>query len=864
MEEVEKVRDERLKAWVAALAKSGPIAAPVSPPPAQDLSQTQLFPTWEIWSQFLISPPAIPALSRVLDAVIRIARIVDVKVPKLAADIVAAITRARQHRQDTPQAREALITLKILAVTDTLQQVYACVPETERLVDLDAVLANMRENAISRNNSSNFDHHLDEQRVKSDVSMTTEERHVSPLEPTNIGMPVQFVSVRSLGLTDHTASAASLGADDPYGATCNSDHADNSNRLNPQVVAQSWSATALNAPSPVEQAAGSLYSSAPVDDLWIIGDSIGVGNFSYVHHVTSVVDQTRAAIKIICKGAPDLFADGDVCREVAAFSHLGQHDAVVKCLQVLEDDRFVYIVMELLTGGQLLPRVADSGKYGQFGEASARDIARNIARGLAHCHALGVAHRDVKPENILFASENGGTKVKLTDFGIAHILRQGEEGDLEMVGTPLYVAPEVLLRKPYGCAADMWSLGVIVHILLTGFPPFDDDNIVALINKVKTGVLRYNEKEWEDVSSMAKDFVVGLLKRNPRERMTAAQAMLHPWLRANIAELERNISEIRRDSSASVLRNSQPPSRQGSLQSVQTNLATFVKRRDSRPQIGSSHKLSLLVSLSERKLKGIPSEGVVGTGNTSKSNASRSSVAAGHKTASMHRGGASRNKYSSRGTSDVSSWIGAKDSRKIESSPKRKDSKRGSSATTRQASLPVEMRLQSLNHSEFTPSYKPTAYDTEKLHEMDNAKNSSRTSKPTSPVVAPSTSNETDKDLLLHKSKTQVSASISATTATPPASACSSGECRPSSPNGVSGTGSEKDAMDQSNVHLVKLDESLKARREADAESHTPLRTKTGGFLRTGTRKTRRRQNSLTPYHLFRRSTAAETKRTSR
>ena len=817
MEEVDRVRDERLKAWVAALAHSGPVlAAPVSPPspkPAGDIARIELFSSWEAWVHFLTAPPAIPALARVLDCCVRIAAAVDVRVPVLAPDIVAAITQARQHRQDTAQARDSLVSLKILAVTDTLQHLYSCVRPEHRHVDLDAILRESvaySPKAVSR--TSSFD-------TGEPIPLSTPdsaERASVPLVPPHdgtacrIGMPVQFQSVLSLGHTE--PSAKSLGTADSGRNSVNEQWGEAPQRSPPNVV-PSWSTAALNAPSPVEQAAGSLYSSAPVDDVWVIGESIGVGNFSNVHHCTSVKDGTRAAIKVICKGAPDLFVD-DICREVAAFSQLGEHDSIVKCLQVLEDDRFVYIVMELLTGGQLLPRVADSSRYGQFSEAQARDIARNIARALAHCHALSVAHRDVKPENILFASRDDDTIVKITDFGIAHILPSGGvEDELEMVGTPLYVAPEVLLQKPYGCAADMWSLGVIVHILLTGFPPFDDDNIVALINKVKTGALRFEEREWQDVSPMAKEFCQGLLKRNPRERLTAAQAMLHPWLLSSHSDLERSALQIKRISSVNEPMLSLS-SRQASLQSVQTNLATFVKRRDSRPQIGSSHKLSLLVSLSERKLKRMPSTDAATRFDSERKARAPIIVARGK------NGTATRSKSLPQGGTE----------RAPVGSPRRRVGRKPVVADQ----LPVDVRMNALDHSEFRRSYSPPAdanADTKKLHEMGET--IALASSPRSVPVRASVSTEA-------ANKTQIS-SLSTTTSG------SSSEV-PSSPKVV-----EKDAMDQSNVHLVRIDESLRDRREADVESPHRSRSRTR-FMRQGNRKGRRRQTSLTALHIFRRS----------
>lgn len=821
MEEVEKAREERLKAWLAACRAAAPVSPPPKPVHKGDIARTQLFPSWEQWTQFLTSQPAIPALSQVLAAVVRIANLVDVKAPVNAPDIVAAIARAQEHRKDQRNTRGSLLTLKILAVTDTLQHLYSCVPPEvsgNKELDMDAIASFVRANSgrISRTSSGL----IEPQRANSDNQEPLESDPQAALENSALpSLPVNFSHVLSLGQSESSYMSLDEGANRPFPnawASGGSSH----KRHTPKVSVQaSWSERALNEPSPVEKAAGSLYCAKLVDDLWRIEEEIGAGSFSFVHHVKAVADGTKAAIKIICKGAPDLFTEENVCREVAAFFHLGKHESVVNCLQVFEDDRFVYIVMELLTGGQLLPRVADASHYGQYSEADARDIARNIARGLAHCHALGIAHRDVKPENILFASEDNHTDVKLTDFGIAHILKCGEEGDLEMVGTPLYVAPEVLLQKPYGCAADMWSLGVIVHILLTGFPPFDDESVVALINKVKSGVLRFDEKEWEDVTPLAKDFVTRLLCRNPRNRLTAAQAILHPWLQASRSE--PRLTE--KSSSVSVAR---IPSRQASLQSVQTNLKTFVKRRDSRPQIGSSHKLSLLVSLSERKLKG-PS--------SSLEHITRDPAVVSRQSAMTRPSGMGR---------AYNSMLGASTDARSMSSPKRKPMRKLSS---------IDQRIMVINHSEFRPSYDPIDdMNTEKLHEMVDLKAGATEFPSASPKLVPVQSEGSQLPPRIELAPADKSAPVAATIVTPPASVASSDRLSSSHAPEASSNVVTTDAMEQSNVLLVRLDESLKARREADAILDSPIRTRTG-FLRSGNRKSKRRTVSASTSKFLRR-----------
>lgn len=341
------------------------------------------------------------------------------------------------------------------------------------------------------------------------------------------------------------------------------------------------------APSVLAEAAGSLYRKGSIDDRWLFGQMVGEGAFSEVRLGESRKGGGRVAIKIINKGAPDLFGEGGVCREALAFQMIGRHQNIVECLEVYEDERYVYIVLELLTGGLLLPRIADAQQYyPQYAERDAAHVIRSMILALVDCHAIGVAHRDVKPENVLFVAEGMDSFLKLADFGMAHC---SDKLCTAMCGTPLYVAPEVLLRKPYGCAADLWSVGVIAHILLVGYPPFDDDDLVSLINKVKFAPVRLAGREWEYVTTQAAKFVLGLLTRDPASRLTAPEALRHPWMVATAVEIVNDDG-------------SQPR-----LELAQKNIQDFVVNREFKRVVthenaATSFKLDMLVSLSEKNL----------------------------------------------------------------------------------------------------------------------------------------------------------------------------------------------------------------------------------------------------------------------
>jgi serine/threonine protein kinase len=357
-------------------------------------------------------------------------------------------------------------------------------------------------------------------------------------------------------------------------------------------------------PSTVQEAAGSLYRQGDIEDRWMFRQMVGEGAFSEVRLGEGRRGGGRVAIKIINKGAPDLFGKGNVCREVLAFQTIGKHANIVECIEVCEDDRFVYIVLELLTGGLLLPRIADAEQYyPKYDERDAGHVIASMIRALAYCHAIGVAHRDVKPENVLFVCEGMSKGLKVTDFGLAHC---GDRPCTDLCGTPLYVAPEVLMRQPFGCTADMWSVGVIAHILLVGYPPFDDDDIVQLINKVKFKPVRLRGPEWKIPTNDAKDFVRRLLVRDPGARMTAVDALEHPWM-----VLTGNDERARgRDWPL--------------LQAAQLNIQDFVVHREFKRVVQHEHaesalKLSMLVSMSEKNLNletDVDESGPVSIGDT--------------------------------------------------------------------------------------------------------------------------------------------------------------------------------------------------------------------------------------------------------
>jgi len=182
--------------------------------------------------------------------------------------------------------------------------------------------------------------------------------------------------------------------------------------------------------------------------------------------------------------------------------------------------------MDLMTGGELFDRIVSKDHYS---EVEAKDALKQIAIAIKYCHDQNIVHRDLKPENILYATPDNNSVLKVADFGLACLLKPNELM-YKACGTPGYVAPEVLRGVAYGKEVDMWSIGVILYILLCGFPPFYDDSNKRLYNLIVTGSYSFPDPYWSDVSENAKDLVKKLLVIDPTMRLTADELLQHPWL----------------------------------------------------------------------------------------------------------------------------------------------------------------------------------------------------------------------------------------------------------------------------------------------------------------------------------------------
>ncbi|XP_067855100.1 MAP kinase-activated protein kinase 2-like isoform X2 [Heptranchias perlo] len=214
---------------------------------------------------------------------------------------------------------------------------------------------------------------------------------------------------------------------------------------------------------------------------------------------------------------------------------------IVRIINIYENmhhgKRCLLIVMECMEGGELFTRIQDRGDQA-FTEREASEIMRDIGSAIQYLHAMNFAHRDVKPENLLYTSKDSNAVLKLTDFGFAKETTLHNSLATPCY-TPYYVAPEVLGPEKYDKSCDMWSLGVIMYILLCGYPPFYSNHGLAISpgmkRRIRMGQYEFPNPEWSEVSKEAKDLIRHVLKTDPTERMTITEFMNHTWINQSMA-----------------------------------------------------------------------------------------------------------------------------------------------------------------------------------------------------------------------------------------------------------------------------------------------------------------------------------------
>lgn len=239
------------------------------------------------------------------------------------------------------------------------------------------------------------------------------------------------------------------------------------------------------------------------------------------------------AVKIIPRPKLSPRDDEAVLNEVAILQALCDNPYVVQLMDFYEEDDAFYIVMEYMRGGDVFDRIVSLTKYT---EQDARDLVRTLLKAVASLHKEGVAHRDLKPQNLLLKSMDDPTLIRVGDFGFARRVHTPQSLTTR-VGTPTYVAPEILKNIPHDERVDVWSVGVTAHVLLVGYPPFMEDDQQVQFQKIRTGDWRFYPDDWAHVSSEAKEFVLGLLQVDPADRWTVDQALRSRWIQEHPSRL---------------------------------------------------------------------------------------------------------------------------------------------------------------------------------------------------------------------------------------------------------------------------------------------------------------------------------------
>ncbi|XP_072024392.1 serine/threonine-protein kinase H1-like [Amphiura filiformis] len=316
---------------------------------------------------------------------------------------------------------------------------------------------------------------------------------------------------------------------------------------------------------------------------------IGTGSFSRVVRVEHRSTRQPYAIKMVEKRR-----EGKQCWEVELnILRRVKHSNIIQLIEVFDGKDRTYMVMELATGGELFDRIVAKGNFNERGRHAR---ITNGAQAVRYLHSLGITHRDIKPENLLYYHPGNDSKIMITDFGLASCRKTGGEVQQDMMmrticGTPEYIAPEILLRKAYNEAVDLWAIGVVTYILLSGRMPFDDDNRTRLYRKILRAKYSYSGEPWKDISPAAKDFIDKLLVVNVTERMSAMVALKHPWIISNAAQ--SSLKNLQKSISHNWLKRTSTRSR--STKSAQS-------RRSNRSK-GSSRSLRSDKSRDKRKLQ---------------------------------------------------------------------------------------------------------------------------------------------------------------------------------------------------------------------------------------------------------------------
>jgi len=287
-----------------------------------------------------------------------------------------------------------------------------------------------------------------------------------------------------------------------------------------------------------------FFKKSDITKLYEIGDELGSGNFAKVKKAkrkaktADVEKEVGGKKKVVLKAGADVAIKiidkakvedmQDIQREIEIMNMV-DHPNVINLFEIFDEPKKMNLVLELVTGGELFDRIVAKGNYS---EKDAATCMSQLCQALDYLHTKKIVHRDLKPENLLYASPADDANLKVADFGLARMLTAGDMMKTAC-GTPGYVAPEILKNKGYDSGAvDMWSAGVILYILLCGFPPFYEEELPALFDQILHARYDFPSPWWDNISADGKDLVKKLLELDVKKRLTAAQVLAHPWMGA--------------------------------------------------------------------------------------------------------------------------------------------------------------------------------------------------------------------------------------------------------------------------------------------------------------------------------------------
>ncbi|XP_059407162.1 calcium/calmodulin-dependent protein kinase (CaM kinase) II beta 1 isoform X34 [Carassius carassius] len=270
-------------------------------------------------------------------------------------------------------------------------------------------------------------------------------------------------------------------------------------------------------------------------DEYQLYEELGKGAFSVVRRCVKLSTGQEYAAKII--NTKKLSArDHQKLEREARICRLLKHPNIVRLHDSISEEGFHYLLFDLVTGGELFEDIVAREYYS---EADASHCIHQILDSVHHIHQHDIVHRDLKPENLLLASKCKNAAVKLADFGLAIEVQGDQQAWFGFAGTPGYLSPEVLRKEAYGKPVDIWACGVILYILLVGYPPFWDEDQHKLYQQIKAGAYDFPSPEWDTVTPEAKNLINQMLTINPSKRITAQEALKHPWVcqRSTVASM---------------------------------------------------------------------------------------------------------------------------------------------------------------------------------------------------------------------------------------------------------------------------------------------------------------------------------------